>query len=56
MSSWFSPKDLRKVAHAEDEAFRSPVPTQVVSNGEYMPPPQTREQREVEERIKVHDT
>ncbi len=53
MSSWFSPKDLRKVAHAEDEAFRSPVPTQVVSNGEYMPPPQTREQREVEERIKA---
>jgi predicted TIM-barrel fold metal-dependent hydrolase len=52
MASWFSPKDMSKVAHAEDAAFRSPVPTQVVSNGEWMPPPQTSQQREVEERIK----
>ena len=53
MSSWFSPKDMKQVDHAEDLAFRSPVPTRMVSNGEYMPAPQTREQREVEDRIKV---
>ncbi|MBI4638482.1 MAG: amidohydrolase family protein [Candidatus Rokubacteria bacterium] len=53
MSSWFSPKDLRRVERAERAAFRSPVPTQVVSNGEYLPPPQTRAQREVEERIRA---
>jgi predicted TIM-barrel fold metal-dependent hydrolase len=53
MSSWFSAKDLTKVVPAHQAAFRSPVPTQVVSNGEWMPPPQTGEQREVEERIKA---
>ena len=53
MSSWFSPKDMKQVDHAEDLAFRSPVPTRMVSNGEYMPAPQTREQREVEDRIKA---
>src|SRR5437870_13749566 len=53
MSSWFSPKDMKQVDHAEDVAFRWPVPARMVSNGEYMPAPQTREQREVEDRIKA---
>ena len=36
----------------EAELFDSPIPTQVVSNGEYMPPPQSAPQRRVEARIK----
>jgi predicted TIM-barrel fold metal-dependent hydrolase len=33
-------------------AFHSPVPTQMVSNGEFVPLPQTTQQRKVEARIK----
>lgn len=33
------------------EQARSPIPTRVVSNGEYMPPPQSDDQRRVEARI-----
>ena len=33
------------------DAVRSPVPTQIVSNGEYMPPPQTEKQKHVEARL-----
>jgi uncharacterized protein len=36
-----------------DVAFRSPIPTQVVSNGEFMPAGQGEKQREVENRIKA---
>ena len=32
--------------------FRSPIPTQMVSNGEYMPAPQTEKQQRVETRVK----
>jgi predicted TIM-barrel fold metal-dependent hydrolase len=51
-STWFSPEDWQKVLPADQAAFHSPIPTQMVSNGEYTPAPQTREQREVEERLK----
>jgi hypothetical protein len=37
---------------AEDGDFPSPVPTRVVSNGEYMPPPQSANQKKVEARLK----
>src|SRR5436190_5216226 len=37
----------------ETETFQSPVPTQMVSNGEYMPVPQTKSQKQMEERIKA---
>ncbi len=37
---------------AEDGDFPSPVPTRVVSNGEYMPPPQSTNQKKVEARLK----
>jgi uncharacterized protein len=50
---WLSKHDLKKLENAETGAFRSPVPTQMVSNGEYMPLPQTRAQRAVEDRIKA---
>jgi uncharacterized protein len=50
--SWFSEAQLAKLAPADEaEALRSPVPTQMVSNGEYMPYPQTDKQKRVEARI-----
>jgi hypothetical protein len=36
---------------AESGSFASPIPTQVVSNGEYNPIPQTEKQKQVEARI-----
>ena len=50
--SWFSDEQLGKVAPAESEPFQSPIPTRMVSNGEYMPLPQTEQQKRVEARIK----
>jgi len=52
MPHYLSAHELGQTAPAELESFESPVPTQVVSNGEYNPLPQTREQRRVEARIK----
>src|SRR5229473_2097465 len=37
---------------AEDADCPSPIPTRVVSNGEYMPPPQSTNQKKVEARLK----
>src|SRR6266542_3284856 len=50
---WLTKKDLTRTEPAEVAAFRSPIPTQMVSNGEFMPAQQTRAQRQVEERIKM---
>ena len=36
----------------EADTLHSPIPTQMVSNGEYMPIPQTDQQKQVEGRIK----
>jgi predicted TIM-barrel fold metal-dependent hydrolase len=52
MPHYLSDDELTRVAPAELAGFRSPIPTQVVSNGEYNPPPQSLEQRRVETRIK----
>ena len=52
MPHYLSPDEMDRTAPAETTAFRSPVPTQIVSNGEYNPLPQTREQERVEARIK----
>ena len=51
MGSYFTEREYRQVEPAEN-AFQSPIPTQVVSNGEFNPPPQSRRQKQVEERIK----
>src|SRR3989449_11705087 len=51
MPHYLSAHELGQTAPAELESFESPIPTQVVSNGEYNPLPQTREQRRVEARI-----
>jgi predicted TIM-barrel fold metal-dependent hydrolase len=52
MGNMLTEAELARTEPAERAAFDSPVPTQVVSNGEYNPPPQTERQREVEARIK----
>src|SRR5262249_10687577 len=51
MPHYLSDKELKRTAPAEIAAFPSPVPTQIVSNGEFNPLPQTREQRQLEARI-----
>ena len=51
--AWFSDEQLAQVAPADHvDDFRSPIPTQMVSNGEYMPLPQTEQQQRVEARLK----
>jgi hypothetical protein len=50
--AWLSDEQLGDCAPAETEPFQSPVPTRMISNGEYMPHPQTRQQQHVEFRIK----
>ena len=49
---WLTDRERKQTEHAEEAAFASPVPTQIVSNGEYNPLPQTDKQRQVEARIK----
>ena len=52
MGLFLSERELAQLAPAEQAAFHSPVPTQIISNGEFNPLPQTGRQRQVEERIK----
>jgi uncharacterized protein len=51
MSTWFSEREQRLVAGAETASAATPIPTQIVSNGEYLPPPQSEIQKRVERRI-----
>src|SRR6516225_3593807 len=51
MGSWLSEREQRLVAGAEVASAATPIPTQIVSNGEYLPPPQSPTQRKVEARI-----
>jgi hypothetical protein len=50
--AWLSDEQLEQCSPAEAEPFQSPVPTRMISNGEYMPHPQTKQQQHVEYRIK----
>ena len=50
---WISHKYRKLLEQAENAAYRAPMPTQMVSNGEYMPLAQTDAQHEVEERLKA---
>jgi predicted TIM-barrel fold metal-dependent hydrolase len=52
MAHYLSDEELTRTAPAEVASFPSPIPTQIVSNGEFVPLPQTREQARVEARIK----
>jgi predicted TIM-barrel fold metal-dependent hydrolase len=47
-----SDEEMKTVVAADEAAFESPVPTQMVSNGEYNPLPQTEQQAKVEALIK----
>jgi len=50
--TWLSNGQLSALKRAdESDTLGSPIPTQVVSNGEYFPMPQTPQQRQVEVRI-----
>src|SRR5256886_17133562 len=50
--SWFSEAQLDRLAPADHaDPAHSPIPTQMVSNGEYMPIGQTDKQKEVEARL-----
>jgi hypothetical protein len=51
MGIYLSTRELAQVDSAE-RAFRSPVPTQIISNGEFNPLPQSAQQQQVEARIK----
>jgi len=50
---FLSQDELNRLLPAETHAFPGPIPTQVVSSDEYWPMPQTREQAEVEARLKA---
>jgi hypothetical protein len=51
MGSFLSARELAGLQGAEQAAFHAPVPTQVISNGEFNPLPQTAQQRKVEARL-----
>ena len=51
MGSWLSEREQRLVAGAETASAATPIPTQIVSNGEYLPPAQSNLQKRVERRI-----
>jgi uncharacterized protein len=49
--AWLSDEQLAQCQPADEtDAYGLPIPTQIVSNGEYMPPPQTENQKRVEAR------
>jgi predicted TIM-barrel fold metal-dependent hydrolase len=51
MGNWLSEREQRLVAGAEEASAATPIPTQIVSNGEYLPPRQSATQKKVEARI-----
>jgi hypothetical protein len=51
MGIYLDKDELARTEGAENTGFRSPVPTRIVSNGEFTPIPQTEQQRQVEARI-----
>src|SRR5438552_5668091 len=49
---WLDEDQISKCARSDEVApFHSPVPTRMISNGEYMPAPQTDQQKQVEARL-----
>jgi uncharacterized protein len=49
---YLSDEDLKRTRPADTDTLHSPIPTQVVSNGEYTPAPQTEAQRAVERGVR----
>ena len=54
MGTFLSERELDELTAPDNAAFPSPVPLQMVSNGEFNPLPQTEQQRQVEGRLKAH--
>jgi hypothetical protein len=52
LSEFLSDEELKRLDPAETGAFESPIPTQPISNGEFFPGHQSREQKQVEVLIK----
>ncbi|MGH8064628.1 MAG: amidohydrolase family protein, partial [Candidatus Entotheonellia bacterium] len=52
MGIYLSARELAQLESAE-QAFPSPVPTQIISNGEFNPLPQTHQQQQVEDQLKA---
>jgi hypothetical protein len=52
MGTFLSERELRELTAPDNITFPSPVPLQMVSNGEFNPLPQTEQQRQVEDRLK----
>ena len=50
MGTYLSDRELEELEYT-DSAFESPVPTQIISNGEFNPIPQTPQQKAVEGRL-----
>src|SRR5262245_50259058 len=50
--AWLSDEQLQRCGPAEQEPFQGPVPTRMISNGEYMPHQQKQKQKHVEARVK----
>src|SRR5215510_538438 len=48
---YLSDDDLRHLSPAESATLDTPIPTQMISNGEFTPLPQTEDQRRVEREI-----
>src|SRR5258708_22173791 len=46
-----SDEEMAQLLPAEEAAFASPIPTEIVSSDEYFPTPQSREQKAVEARL-----
>jgi predicted TIM-barrel fold metal-dependent hydrolase len=53
MSGFLTLEELKKLKPAETSAFPSPIPTQIVSSDEYFPQAQSKQQRQVEVRVKA---
>src|SRR5687768_4328140 len=50
--TWLDAEQQAQCVRAhEADTFQSPVPTRMISNGEYMPVPQTDHQKRVEQRV-----
>ena len=52
MGKFLSDREVAKLKYADEAAFRGPIPTQCVSNGEFNPQPQGEDQKKVEARTK----
>jgi predicted TIM-barrel fold metal-dependent hydrolase len=51
--SLLDPHELEQLIPAESNSFPSPIPTQFVSSDEFLPSPQTENQKRVEARVKA---